>query len=545
MLKRTNCIFRVVFPVVMIASSSLFAQKKPEQKEVINITSSFKPSIVRTGKIEFYAAPVPKDTTAYQFRYPQPSFEYATSMTGFSISPLAFVPDSSLMEETLGYAKIGFGNLRTPFASLGYQRVQATDRFTVNLDHFASRGKLPDQQFSTSSLGLTYRKRFSENQSMSFFGGVARNDFRRYGFDHNQFSFTKQDIQQRFNRYHLGGEYRLVAGESANTVMTPFVRMDYLSSNKVLGEFGIKAGLPITYQLNDKVTLSVSPMLDFSSLNKGSDLSQAGMYQVPIRGALQQGAFSIRAGLVPYYASAQFKLLPDLFASYRLPSGLRLKAGIENTLGINPYRELTETNPFILPVQAITPYRSSAYFAGFDWVNSKGFQFRFKSGFLHFMNQPLFVNLAGNTEKDMAVLFESSLQALHAEAGFDLVISNSLKLNGSARLISFQKQADNLSPFGLLPFEAKLGLDWKPLPAFLVRMRVLGWQGATYQTASGTELRLKGALDAGLQLEYGLDKKWALWMDLNNIANTPYQRWFGYTAFGFNAIAGFRFLFNN
>jgi len=45
-------------------------------------------------------------------------------------------------------------------------------------------------------------------------------------------------------------------------------------------------------------------------------------------------------------------------------------------------------------------------------------------------------------------------------------------------------------------------------------------------------------------VDYNLNKKWTLWIDLNNIANTKYQRWNGYTSFGFNFLLGIKFKFN-
>jgi outer membrane receptor protein involved in Fe transport len=45
-------------------------------------------------------------------------------------------------------------------------------------------------------------------------------------------------------------------------------------------------------------------------------------------------------------------------------------------------------------------------------------------------------------------------------------------------------------------------------------------------------------------VEYKLNKKWALWIDLNNIANTRYQRWNQYPSFGFNFLAGARYVIN-
>jgi outer membrane receptor protein involved in Fe transport len=55
--------------------------------------------------------------------------------------------------------------------------------------------------------------------------------------------------------------------------------------------------------------------------------------------------------------------------------------------------------------------------------------------------------------------------------------------------------------------------------------------------------RVKDAADLSLSVDYKLNKKWALWVDLNNIANVRYQRWNKYESFGFNFLAGIKFNF--
>ena len=60
------------------------------------------------------------------------------------------------------------------------------------------------------------------------------------------------------------------------------------------------------------------------------------------------------------------------------------------------------------------------------------------------------------------------------------------------------------------------------------------------QAANNLDVKLQDAADISLGVEYELNKKWALWIDLNNIANSRYQRWNQYPSFGFNFIAGVR-----
>ena len=95
----------------------------------------------------------------------------------------------------------------------------------------------------------------------------------------------------------------------------------------------------------------------------------------------------------------------------------------------------------------------------------------------------------------------------------------------------------------MIPIQFELGLDWKVLNYLKLRFNSTLWEGATTLTNAGSDLRLKNAADLNLGFDIQLNKKWALWFDLNNIANMKYQRWSQYTSYGFNFVGGIRFCF--
>ena len=97
--------------------------------------------------------------------------------------------------------------------------------------------------------------------------------------------------------------------------------------------------------------------------------------------------------------------------------------------------------------------------------------------------------------------------------------------------------------YGVLPLELTLGLSWKPLKQLSTRVYGEFFGGNMAKTFGKPDFRTKGIVDLGLGVDYNLNKKWALWMDLNNIANTRYQRWNGFTSFGFNFLVGFKYRF--
>lgn len=251
------------------------------------------------------------------------------------------------------------------------------------------------------------------------------------------------------------------------------------------------------------------------------------------------------------YGSDKLSLLPDLNVLYALnDKGLRLKAGIKNETGLNSLKRLFRINPYLIPPDTLSVYRRSDYFVGIDWLNPKGLQFNLSIGATEFRGLPLFVN-TGFTERQFRVLEESSLSAIHLIAGLEYVFDERIKVKTELQSLHFTKQERYQEPFGILPFELSSSFSWKPLPALTLRINADFWRGSMALPVSNGNsgggfppFRVKDGADIGAGVDYKLNKKWALWLDLNNIANVRYQRWNRYEAFGFNFIGGFRYLLN-
>jgi outer membrane receptor protein involved in Fe transport len=255
-------------------------------------------------------------------------------------------------------------------------------------------------------------------------------------------------------------------------------------------------------------------------------------------------------GIVPVLKNNKVKLVPDAKLVYTFKEGtsVRLLGGISNIFNVNSLQKLYEINPFLITPDELTVFQQTNYYAGFDWLNAKGLQLQAKLGFVNFKNLPLFINegpaSADPSGKDFYVLNESSATAFFIESNLGYIFSDKLEFNSTLKAFSFQSQAQYVDPYGILPLELNLGLDWKPIQPLSLKMNGQLFGGNMAKEAGKLPFRTKGIFDLGLSVDYNLNKKWTLWIDLNNIANTRYQRWNGYTSFGFNFLLGIKFKFN-
>lgn len=546
---RSNNLFQVFMPVLcfllILTSGNVAAQDKRGKKEEISITSSFKPSIVKSGKLEFQAQTPPKDTTAYRLSYPMLPIQFTTPMSSFMIKPLSFQTTENQQDKEDVYAKLGFGNLSTPFASLGLTARKAKEQFSANLDHISSKGKLEDQQYAHSSLNLGYKNTLSENRVTRVYAGYDRQGYRLYGFDHvvNP-GLPEADLRQNFSNFHLGAQYDHLAAENGSMTLKPEFRADFLTASRKQSEFAFRLAIPVSYTINETLKVAIAVDAQLANLKKGTQSNQsAALVQVPLSFEYSPSSFSINGSIIPVLKSNKFNLLPNLQFDYSLSeTGVKLKVAAVNKLDINSLHKLYAINPFLVSPDSLTTFQQTDYFAGIEWLSAKGLQLKFNGGFTVFNDMPLFINGEG-TGKEMKVLNETQLTAIKLGGEVNYTFTPEMEFRSSINMYVFQNQVSHAAAYGLLPLELKFGLKWKPIKGLTTRVNADFWRGAISRSPGMPEKRLKDAADINLGVDYKFNKKWALWVDLNNIANIQYQRWNQYDSFGFNFIAGLRYSF--
>jgi len=527
------------------------AQNKKAKVEEINITSSFKPSIVKTGKLEFFPEIPTKDTHSYRFNYSFDALNFRTPLSAFSLKPLAYQKPELPSEDNSVYLKLGGGNFNTPFLSAAYQTKTEKNLISIGVDHISSKGNIPNQQYANSKVAGRFMRQVADNQSFSLNLGYHRDAYRNYGYDTAKYSFTEDTLKQHFNLFSFGAEYDLVAGKNSNVFIKPSLKFDYLTTRRDAKEMNLQLAVPFNYVVGEDIKLSAALNLDYVQLTDDPLVKTSTvLIQMPLKMDYIVDRLYVSGGIIPVLKNNKFVFAPDVKLVYNFKEGsaVRLLGGISNTFNVNSLQKLYQINPFLLTPSQLTVFQQTNYYAGFDWLNAKGLQLQAKMGFLKFKNLPLFINASNDMRvpsgKDFLVLNEERTNAIFIESNLGYIFSDKLSFNSTLKAYSFQSQMSFDEVYGVLPYEFNLDFKWRPIEKLGLKLngQVLGGNMAI--EPGGIPFRTKGILDLGLAVDYKLNKKWALWIDLNNIANTKYQRWNGYASFGFNFLLGIKFNFN-
>ena len=554
-MKKTNTIF--VFFIVnrfcflltailfMIFCNSAQAQVDVTSKEEIRITSSFKPSIIKKGKVVFFATPPEKDTAAFTFKYELPFINVRTPIRSFTISPLDVERQDLGVDSNGFYGKIGYGNIQNPFAQFSFEDDKVNRNISIWAKHISAKGSMPDQQFANSSVGASLHSKLNDYQKLIFNVGYDLDHYRRYGYNHDRFNFNDSELNQQYNYINTSILFSSLSKDGKSSI-SPTLFFSNLSSSLKSKESTINLTLPFKKQLTESISLKSSPTMELVFYNKKIDSSTlTSVFQLPLTGSFTSKNFIFEGGFNAVLGKSNATLLPTLDLHFKpLNTNLDLFVQIVNKAAVNSLHYLTNENPFIVSPDSLSIFQQVDYGTGIKLILQKRFSINLSGGYTSFVNLPFYIN-TGLSGKDFSVFYKPDLNAVHLKA--EIAYSPTSRFDFKANLISysFTGESKNEKIYGFIPTKLSADLTWKPIRNLKLNSIISFWKGPWAFSESKSNHLLKNVADINLGIDYDLNKKWGIWIDLNNIANVKYERWSQYSSFGFNVVGGVRYqLFN-
>ena len=129
--------------------TAAYSQRDTSRRQTIEITSSYKPVLRNSVKINLYASPLTADTTRPRLAYNIPPQNLFFSYQPVSLKPLALDADTTLQLGERNQLKVGFGSFTTPYVSGAFSFGDGKKNLlNVYGNYISSRGNIDNQDFS-------------------------------------------------------------------------------------------------------------------------------------------------------------------------------------------------------------------------------------------------------------------------------------------------------------------------------------------------------------------------------------------------------------
>ena len=529
----------------------LNAQQDTSKPRKVEITSSFKPVLKESAKINFNAAPPVADTTRPRLQYDVPNPSLLLGYQPGSLKPLALQIDSVGRFESSSYIKAGFGSLKTPYVQAGFSFGDGnTAGINIFAKHVASEGKREFQDFSSTEVKLSGFYKAAQNMEWSAMVGMKSDKTYKYGFEPETLSFPNDSIRQRFQTYSARVGMRNINKTEFGLNYAPEVKIDIFSDHLKNSESNTVLNLPLEKTIGKDFAVNLGVTFDLTRLTlkqgPGKTTVNNTMWYLSPSVIYKSIRFRIKGGIRPSWDNSTFKMFPNILAQVGTDDQrFTLHAGWTGYVRKTTYQYLATQNPWLWAPSIQLNTWIEERFAGFKGTIGDHFTYSGKVGFNKLNNQPLFINdtTAAGDGKSFQTVYAQRINVLNlgGELGYNveekLSVITSLSFNQFTGIIGQQKA------WGLLPLVFNTALRLQVIKDLWLKGDLFAWSGPRYLKKDGTDGKLGGAFDLNAGLEFKITKNLNLWTQFNNIFNKQYQRWNQYPVYGFNFVGGIIFSF--
>jgi len=514
MIKRS--LYKILFLAFGIFSFGLSFSQDSTKRKAVDITSSFKPVLKESAKINFNATPPAPDTNKVKQNYDIPNQNLLFAYQPGSLKPLALDIDSGGIFNNSNYVKAGFGSLRTPFVQAGLSLGDGkTAGLNIYAKHVASEGKRDFQKFSNTDVSLLGYFKSGNNLEWNARIGMKQDKTYKYGYEPETLSFPTDSLKQNFQT--IGGRIGMhnINKTEFGLTYSPEIKVDVFSDNHNNSESNTVINLPLEKTVGKVFAVNLGLTFDFTRLspdNKSSVSTGAinnTMYYLSPSVLFKTPKINAQAGIRPSWDNKTFKLFPNILADISSDDErLTFQIGWTGYVRKTTYQYLASQNLWLYLPPTFKNTWVEERFAGFKGSIGDHFNYSAKAAFNKLTNQPLFINdtLTAGASKSFIVVNEPRINVLNIGGQLGYTIEEKFSLLTSWSFNQYSGLKENKRAWGLIPAEVNAAMRLQVIKDLWLKTDFFAWTGPSYKRKDGSAANLKGALDLNAGLEFRITK---------------------------------------
>ena len=510
------------------------------RRQTIQITSSYKPSLRNTVKINLYASPISPDTSRPRLAYNIPPENLFFTYQPVSLNPLSLQADTSLKLGDRNQLKVGYGNLSTPYVSGAFSFGDGKHNLgNIYGNYISSRGKIKNQDFGEWNVKGT-GSIFSDKNETYAGAEFAEHEYYQYGYDHTLFDFAKDSIRRSYQDFSANVGFRNIAKNAVGINYNPHLEVHEFSRENKATETTLIVDVPAEKRFSDAVSFKIAGRGNFDKYQlKGSSVSVTNnLFELAPEFVYYSDMFTFHGGITPSWNNNTLAVLPNIYAEVQLQqNALMVQAGWVGKYIPNSFRTLSDENPYMQDPVFFNNTKEVQYYGGIKATVGKHFNFNARAAFISYTDMPLFVNdtLYGNS---FVLSNESKLTNLQIHGDMNFISQDKFTASAALDLNSYTGLHDNAKAWGLFPLKLTGSLRWNAFKELLFKADLIAFSGGKALLKNAVEKDLTGGTDLSAGAEFKLNKQFSVWLDFDNILNSQYQRWNNYPVYGFQVIGG-------
>jgi len=547
-IKHKTYSFRQTVIVLFLSTGLLFNSVQTSAQDTahtksIKIISSYKPVLKPATKWSFSASPLPAVSSKEPLSYRLPDQQFKVIMKPVELKPAVYIPDS-IPFVNHHFLKLGYGNFRRIYADAG-SSWGAGKPVQVQLmaGHQAIRGNLPFQQNNRTYAGA-HVQMYQKNHVLGAKASINRQNLYYYGLDPANINAKKDSLLQTFDHFNIQLDWSDTQPNDLGISWHPTFQVSRFSDRSSF-ELNAILRVPVSVSIGERSAFSVLMDADLTRYNPAG----ASVYDNHIFGIKPSFSFPVKdvsfdAGGRIAWDQGTLVFLPQFgMEAFLRTKALILQAGWQSSLQKNNFQQLADVNPWIRQPLFQFNTRKDEIFLGFRGDLPYSLSYRLRGGVTHFHQLPLFINVKQPSVFD--VISESNLQTIHLSGSVNWAYSDKLSASAEMNIYQAVRQQDSEQPWHFIPVQVNMSASWKPVKNLILTCQLSGWDGPyVLKDLNGAISKLPAVVDLNTSLDLRLHKLFSLWLELNNIFNQAYQRWYQYPVVGLQAVGGIRLNFD-
>ena len=528
-----------------------FAQKDTSRKQTIDITSSFKPVLRNSVKINFSATNLNADSSKPFFTYNIPAQNLLYSYQPMALKPLALTQDTNLDLGSRNYLKLGIGNFSTPYVNGGFSFGDGKKSIVnVYADYISSKGKIQFQDYSQLNVKAS-GSYFTERNEVYGSAGINQSDYYLYGYDHKAHNYNKEDLLQRFSTFKIKAGFKNKDVNETGINYNPNVEINVFSNKNKLVENSLLADVPIEKIIDDKFSVKVAAKADITTyttknFTPGDIKINNYIFSIAPELIYATPLLTLHGGVTPTWDNGKLSVLPNIYGEAQLEGKpFLVQAGLVGRFIKNNYQNLSAINPYLSTITTQLNTKEIEFFGGIKSSVGKHFNFSAKAGLISFTNLSFFINdtAIGSDLKSFKISNESKVTDLRIHGDMSFISQDKFTITGGLTFNGYTGMKDNARAWGTIPLEINASMRWWAFKQVMIKGDFKSFTGGPYLLPNNASGSLSGAADLSAGIEVAINKNISGWFDINNLFNNKYQRWHNYEVLGLNVLAGVIFKF--